>query len=61
MAYHAPDYEFIQGKSFLEGSKGKDWDLARYYVESKDREISRLNRIISEMSAVFKGIKQFID
>lgn len=61
MTLYRPDYESTQGKSILELSKGKDWDLARYYVGSKDREIIRLNRIISEMRQVFKGIKQFID
>lgn len=60
MALHRPDYEYIQGKALLEDSKGKEWDLVRYYVDSKDREIDKLTRIIDNMKAVFEGIKRYI-
>lgn len=60
MALHRPDYEYIQGKSILEESKGKEWDLVRYYVDSKDREIDKLTRVIDNMKAVFEGIKRYI-
>lgn len=56
-----PDYEYTQGRDILNESKGKDWDLVRYYVSAQDREIDRLNIVINNMKQVFKGIKQFTD
>jgi len=55
------DNKYEEGKKLLEGLKGKDGDLIRYYVDSKDKYMKKLNEEIEEMMSIFDGISKYVN
>ena len=60
MALYTPDYDYQNGKKFLEELKTPQANLIRYYVKKQDDYIEKLQKRIDEMQNVFDGIKKYV-